>query len=88
MGTAPHAFNAAQTGVETGLLNGLKSVSGQQSIYFSAEWDSESIGTDQTSFGSSIDPEQHLLVDRQGGLPWSSRLRLRFGAGIPARRAV
>ena len=54
MGTAPHAFNTAQTSVENALLTGLKSVPGQQSIYFSAEWDSESIGTDQTSFGSSM----------------------------------
>ena len=54
MGTAPHAFNTAQTSVENGLLTGLKSVAGQQSIYYSAEWDSESIGTDQTSFGTSM----------------------------------
>lgn len=54
MGTPPRAFNSAQTSVENALLNGLKSVSGQQSIYFSAEWDSESIATDQTSFGSAM----------------------------------
>jgi hypothetical protein len=54
MGTPPHAFNSAQTSVENALLSGLKSVSGQQSIYFSAEWDSESIATDQTSFGSAM----------------------------------
>ena len=54
MGTPPHAFNAAQTSVERSLLNGLKSVAGQKSIFFSAEWDSESIGTDQTDFGSSM----------------------------------
>ena len=54
MGTPPHAFNAAQTSVENALLNGLKGVAGKQSIYYSAEWDSESIATDQTSFGSAM----------------------------------
>lgn len=54
MGTPPHAFNSAQTSVESALLNGLKSVSGQQSIYYSAEWDSDSISTDQASLGSSM----------------------------------
>jgi len=88
MGTAPHAFQCGADRRETGLLNGLKSVSGQQSIYFSAEWDSESIGTDQTSFGSSMTLNSTYSWTGKGGLPWSSRLRLRFGAGIPARRAV
>ena len=54
MGTSPHTFSTAQTSVESALLNGLKSVTGQQSVFFSAEWDSESIGTDQTSFGTSM----------------------------------
>jgi len=54
MGTSPNTFNSAQTSVESALLTGLKSVAGQQSIYFSAEWDSQSIATDQTSFGTSM----------------------------------
>jgi len=54
MGTPPHAFNSAQTSVESALLNGLKSVAGQQSIYYSAEWDSDSISTDQASLGSAM----------------------------------
>lgn len=54
MGTSPHAFNTAQTAVENALLNGIKNVPGKQSIYFSAEWDSESIATDQTSLGSAM----------------------------------
>ena len=54
MGTGSHPFDTAQTSVENALLTGLKSVSGQQSIYFSAEWDSQSIATDQTSFGTSM----------------------------------
>ena len=54
MGTGAHPFTSAQTAVETALLNGLKSVSGQQSIDFSAEWDSGSIGTDQVNFGSAM----------------------------------
>jgi len=53
MGTPPNTFNAAQTTVENALLIGLKSVAGQQSTLFSAEWDSQSIATDQTSFGAS-----------------------------------
>src|SRR5882672_10020705 len=54
MGTAPFSFNTAQTAVETALLNGVRNVPGKQSIYFSAEWQSESIGTDQVTFGSSM----------------------------------
>ena len=54
MGTDPNPFNQSQTDVETGLLNGLKSVSGQQSVLFSAEWVRRSIATDQTTFGSSM----------------------------------
>src|ERR1041385_259137 len=54
MGTAPHAFNTAQTAVENALLNAIKNVPGKQSVFFSAEWDSESIGTDQSSMGASM----------------------------------
>jgi hypothetical protein len=54
MGTPPNSFNTAQTSAESGLLTGLKSVTGQQSVLFSAEWDSQSIATDQTSFGASM----------------------------------
>ena len=54
MGTAPNTFNASQTNVESALLTGLKSVPGQQSVLFSAEWTSESIGTDPITFGSSM----------------------------------
>jgi subtilisin-like proprotein convertase family protein len=54
MGTSPYTFNSAQTAAENGLLNGLKSVAGQQSTLFSAEWTFESIATDQTSFGTSM----------------------------------
>jgi hypothetical protein len=54
MGTPPDTFNGPQTAVENALLTGLKSVTGQQSVFFSAEWDSGSIATDQTSFGSQM----------------------------------
>jgi uncharacterized protein DUF4038/collagenase-like protein with putative collagen-binding domain len=54
MGTPPNAFNTSQTNVESALLTGLKSVTGQQSVLFSAEWTFESIATDQTAFGSSM----------------------------------
>ena len=54
MGTAPNTFDSRQTAVENALLTGLKSVTGQQSTLFSAEWTSESIATDQAMFGSSM----------------------------------
>jgi Protein of unknown function (DUF4038)/Putative collagen-binding domain of a collagenase len=54
MGTGSIPFNGPQTAVEQALLTGLKSVAGQQSTLFSAEWNSESIGTDQTTFGTSM----------------------------------
>lgn len=54
IGTGSFSFSAAQTNVENALLTGLRSVAGQQSTQFSAEWNSESIATDQTSFGSAM----------------------------------
>jgi hypothetical protein len=54
MGTGGNPFNTEQTNVEHALLAGLKSVSGQQSASFSAEWTSESIATDQMTFGGSM----------------------------------
>ena len=51
MGTGGNPFNPAQQAVEQALLDGLMSVPGQQSTLFSAEWNSESIGTDQVPFG-------------------------------------
>jgi hypothetical protein len=54
MGTPPNTFSAAQTSVQNALLTGLKSVAGQQSTLFSAEWTSESIGTDQATLGTSM----------------------------------
>ena len=54
MGTGSNPFNTAQTSVENALLTGLKSVAGQQSVLFSAEWNQQSISTDQVTFGSSM----------------------------------
>jgi len=54
MGGDMGTFDAAQEAVEQALLTGLKSVAGQQSMFFSAEWDSGSIGTDQPTFGSAM----------------------------------
>ena len=54
MGGDMGAFNTAQTDVENALLTGLKSVTGQQSVLFSAEWQPDSIATDQATFGSSM----------------------------------
>ena len=48
------SFTAAQNNAEMGLFNGLKSVPGQQSTLFSAEWSGESIATDQPTYGPSM----------------------------------
>src|SRR4030095_10514744 len=53
-GTAPHACGRVQRDVEHALIEGLKSVPGQQSVQFAAEWSSESIGTDQTEFQAPL----------------------------------
>jgi hypothetical protein len=53
MGGDKGGFSATEASAEQGLITGLKSAAGQQSTNFSAEWDSESICTDQTSFGSN-----------------------------------
>jgi hypothetical protein len=47
-GTGSNNFTAPQLAVEQAMLAGMKSVSGQLSLNFSAEWDSESIYTDQS----------------------------------------
>jgi hypothetical protein len=54
MGTGGNPFNPAQTAVENALLSGVQSVTGQQSVFFSAEWNTESIATDQVDFGSAM----------------------------------
>jgi len=54
MGGDSGNFDTAQTAAESGLLNGLNSVAGQQSTLFSAEWTTGSIATDQSSFGTSM----------------------------------
>ena len=54
MGTAPSTFSLDQTNVESALFTGVQSVVAEKSVYFSAEWTSESIGTDQTTFGAAM----------------------------------
>lgn len=54
MGTGSNPFNAQQTEVEQALLDGLQSVTPQQSTLFSAEWSSESIATDQVTLGPEM----------------------------------
>jgi hypothetical protein len=46
-GTGSASFTASQLAVEKAMLAGMKSVAAQQSVNFSAEWNSESIYTDQ-----------------------------------------
>ncbi|WP_297975553.1 DUF4038 domain-containing protein [uncultured Amaricoccus sp.] len=50
----PNLFSPEQTLVEAALIRGLKSVPDQASVLYSAEWASESIATDQTSFGHEM----------------------------------
>jgi hypothetical protein len=47
-GTGSAPFNQQQKDAENAMLAGLKSVAGQQSLNFSAEWNTESIYTDQS----------------------------------------
>ncbi len=54
MGGDMGTFTASQLDAENGLFTGLKSVTPQQSTFFSAEWDSGMIATDQTTFGASM----------------------------------
>jgi len=54
MGTGSNPFNSAQSAVENALLTGMKTVPDQQSTLISAEWDSESIATDQATFAMSM----------------------------------
>lgn len=53
-GTAPFNFSSAELAVEQALVTGLKSISGQKSLHSSAEWQSGSIASDQTTFGASM----------------------------------
>jgi Putative collagen-binding domain of a collagenase len=51
--SVPLTFNAAQQAVENALLAGIKSVPNPPTL-FSAEWNSESIATDQSPLGSQM----------------------------------
>lgn len=53
-GTGTHPFNSNELAAETGLIDGLTGVSGQESLHYSAEWDGPSIGTDSAEFGDLI----------------------------------
>jgi Protein of unknown function (DUF4038)/Putative collagen-binding domain of a collagenase len=47
-----NAYSTSEAAAEQGFLDGLQSVTGQLSTQFSAEWDSDSVCTDQATFGS------------------------------------
>ena len=47
-------FSPAQQIVEQAMINGLKGISGQSSTLYSAEWESNSVATDQSDFGSQV----------------------------------
>ena len=63
MGGDMGSFNKAQAAVESALLTGLKSVTGQQSVFFSAEWDSGIDRNRPSDFWSGDDAERRLFVD-------------------------
>lgn len=50
-GTGANTFTAPQTAAEQALITGLLSVTGQRSRHYCAEWNTESIATDQVDFG-------------------------------------
>jgi hypothetical protein len=53
-GQGQYPYTTAERDVEAAMLNGMHSVSGQQSIFFSAEWVRNSIASDQPDFGSQM----------------------------------
>ena len=69
--------------------DGLKSVAGQQSTLFSAEWASDSIATDQATFGTSMTLNGAYSfagdVNNHGRRAYASHAG---HAGVPARGAV
>jgi len=66
MGGDMGTFSSEQAAIEQSLLTGLFSVPGQSSTFFSAEWDSGSIGTDQPTFGS--------YMTLNGAYSWSGQV--------------
>lgn len=58
-GTSPNAFSTAENNAQRGQVDGLKSVSGQSSLEYGAEWegsttDNYSYGPEQTAVGSEL----------------------------------
>ena len=66
LGTPPRDFTDEQTEVHAAMLAGMKSITEQQSVHFSAEWTSQSIATDQADFGSAM--------TLNGVYSWSGRI--------------
>jgi hypothetical protein len=66
MGGDQGTFTSSQSAAEGGLITGLKSVSGQASTLFSAEWDSNSICTDQATYGGNC--------SLQGAYTWTGQV--------------
>lgn len=81
-GTAPNTFTTAQSNVESALITGLKSVTGQTSTLYSAEWNSPSIGQDQTSFGTDVNFSG--TYDWTGGNGTQSRRAYSASPTVPA----
>ncbi|MEI9941308.1 MAG: fibronectin type III domain-containing protein [Pseudomonadota bacterium] len=51
-GTGSMQFSAPQSDIERAFLDGIASVASQGSLHYSAEWNSDSICTDQSTFGN------------------------------------
>jgi chitodextrinase len=75
-------FNAEEQAVEQGLLDGLKSVPGQLSRHFSAEWSSNMFGTSQSTFGSAL--TLNSVYSWDGFVANQGRSAYASGAGIPS----
>ena len=67
-GTGGNDFTAPQLVVEQAMLAGMKSVSGQASVNFSAEWANNSIYTDQA------DPTLQAAGTLEGAYSWSGNV--------------
>lgn len=62
------SFDWSESNVEAALLSALRAVPGQQSTQLSAEWESQSIATDQSRFGT--------LMTLQGVYDWTGHVAL------------
>ncbi len=75
-------FNSAERKVERSLIRGLKSVQEQQSVFYSAEWQSNTIGTDHSDFGKEVN--FNGVYSWENSIAALSRRAYRHSPTIPA----